>query len=422
MNINCKKYNEQDCATKNANCLWVKGQGCNRRPGVKAGKRYRYTPRGVEKVKQLNIQKNTIDRYGNINPKELIASFDFHNKLVYPKNISLKRELFDILITGLNYSVYDPESDLNINSKEFVYFYVQFIFALPVKTRFYEFCYIRFLQFMETTVAHCKNVKTIYIGQYVDKIKKVYKSYNTPIKYFTEMVKQCGQTTENVLVPLAIMENEHVSHRNTLVVTPDRKVYRVEMNHRDNDNTHTLLVNYFKDSGFSFEGFYPDNSSCHLHDGLCNFLALLVYFVKNPTPEQTKEYFVKYALWEYKAMFKQEYIEKKIYVAKAFDFYRFNFNSKERGEKSMKSIHFIKVNGNPIRLYELEQEVQKVDLVDITYKLSTTVEQDEFVDYIDRSFSYRNKITFTKNKRQQNLFGKQQKFVVILKEIKYLKS
>jgi hypothetical protein len=130
-----------------------------------------------------------------------------------------------------------------------------------------------------------------------------------------------------------------------------------------------------------------------------------------------------YALWEYKAMFKQDYIEKKEYVSRAFDLYRFNFKPNE------KSIHYIKVNGKSIRLYELQQEVEQVDLVEISYKLSTTIQDHEFVDYVDRQFSYRNKITFTKNKRQlqsfgkdKNLFGKQQSLIILNREIKYLTS
>ena len=408
---NCKRYNEEDCATKNANCQWVKGQGCNRRPGVKAGKRYRYTPRGnVQKVRYLDLQTQTIDRYGNINPKEFIRSFNFYNKVNYPKDVYKKKGLFDILLTGLNYSVYDPYTpELLSEAKEFAYFYHTFVSSLPMKNP-YDFCYLRFLQFMETNVTHCKTIKSIYIG-----INERRNSItHTGISYFTEMVKGCGPQTQNILIPIVFI-GARDTHRNTLVVTPDRKVYRVEMNHKIDDEAQDVLVNYFKNSTFTFEGFYPENSVCE-HDGLCNFLALLVYFVKDPTPEKVKEYFVMYALWEYKAMFKQDYIEKKEYINLAFDLYRFSFKRPE------KSIISIKVNGNAIRLYELQQEIQKVDLVDINYKLSTTIQDLEFVDYVDRSFSYRNKITFTKNKRQQNSFGKDKSFIVLNREIKYLKS
>ena len=407
----CKGYNQEDCLTKNANCQWVKGQGCNRRPGVKAGKRYQYTPRGnVQKVKQLDLQTQTIDRYGNINPKEFIRSLNFYNKVNYPKDVYKKKGIFDVLLTGLNYSVYDPYTPgLLSETKEFAYFYHQFMSLVPMKNP-YDFCYLRFLQFMETNVTHCKSIKSIYVG-----INKRRNSItHTGITYFTEMVKGCGPQTQNILIPIVFMDARD-QHRNTLVVTPDRKVYRVEMNHKIDDEAQDILVHYFKNSTFTFEGFYPENSVCE-HDGLCNFLALLVYFVKDPTPQQVKEYFIMYALWEYKAMFKQDYIEKKEYVSRAFDLYRFNFKPNE------KSIHYIKVNGKSIRLYELQQEVEQVDLVEISYKLSTTIQDHEFVDYVDRQFSYRNKITFTKNKRQLQSFGKQQSLIILNREIKYLTS
>jgi hypothetical protein len=44
--IVCRDYNQEDCKTKNANCIWAGGKGCIKRNGVNSGARFKYNSRG----------------------------------------------------------------------------------------------------------------------------------------------------------------------------------------------------------------------------------------------------------------------------------------------------------------------------------------------------------------------------------------
>jgi ankyrin repeat protein len=177
-----------------------------------------------------------------------------------------------------------------------------------------DYVYIRLLEFMDKSNEYCKTLKTIEIGDPEKLKQQSILGKETPIEYFKEVIRRCSNgepRTKNILIPLIMYYKDHIAHRNTLIVTPDDKVYRLEPNHkREGDEIQTILIRYFKDSGYKYSShFKPETprTFCN-HGGFCNVMAVLHYFIDITEASQVKKVLVDYFKWEYMNLYNKRFV------------------------------------------------------------------------------------------------------------------
>ena len=277
---------------------------------------------------------------------------------------NLKKKYFNALI-GFEYSYYNPVIYDRYSSSRpaFVYYNILLACMPSVKGKYsWEYFYDSLLDFMDKSNQYCKTLQTIYLGN-SDLLKKVSHTHSeTPIEDFKKMINGCNQTSKNILIPVILIENDQ-THRNTLIVTPRKEIYRIEPNHKDIDEHNDTFIKYFENSGYTFKGHYKKNEPLKfcIHGSFCNALAVLHYFIDITKPSDVHNILVDYFKWEYKKLFNSEFEYKlnKVYI---IDLYLNNTDIKPE---------FILINGKKFNSFDknAKNEICSNESISITFQL-----------------------------------------------------
>ena len=395
MEVNCKQHiTEEDCYKYTTNCRWLKNR-CERRPGVLAGDRFE-GPVYYKDFPNLPIDE-LVNEMTQLTPKEVV---ELNEELFWKYPIPRKNYIYhpssayQIALMGFEYSEYNPQKDKDMLFPDYGtlfsfvpshLFYHTLLTYVPSQM-YYDYMYIRLLEFLDKSNEYCKTLQFIEIGDPEPLEKFSILGKETPIEYFKEVIRRCsnGQPrTKNILVPLTIRSKDRWGHRNTLIVTPDDKVYRLEPNHKNkSDEIETILIRYFKDSGYKYSSHFKPEIPARFcdHGGFCNVLAVLHYFIDITEASQVKKMLVDYFKWEYKHIYGKTFVYLKdplhdiinLYstlLNKNKDFIKLRINN--TGDPLVDTFKEFKINGIPSSdIFILKQN----DKISFTLQLDSNAE------------------------------------------------